>query len=112
MDIIKNSEDHKLPTDAEPVIIKNFLNDISESVKTFDDSILTDDDYVQITEEPESVTKKPEESLSIAKNEVEMIKKALAKHNGKRKNCRKRTWYFRTHSLQKDKGTQHQLNGD
>ncbi|HNY60141.1 MAG: sigma-54 dependent transcriptional regulator [Bacteroidales bacterium] len=89
VDIIKNSEDHKLPTDAEPVIIKNFLNDISESVKTFDDSILTDDDYVQITEEPESVTKKPEESLSIAKNEVEMIKKALAKHNGKRKTAAK-----------------------
>jgi len=44
---------------------------------------------VQITEEPESVTKKPEESLSIAKNEVEMIKKALAKHNGKRKTAAK-----------------------
>jgi transcriptional regulator with PAS, ATPase and Fis domain len=47
------------------------------------DIINTDNNYIQDTEEV------VEESLSISGNEIELINKALSKHNGKRKNAAK-----------------------
>jgi transcriptional regulator with PAS, ATPase and Fis domain len=77
--------DTKQLQDSEPVLVKKFYHDISNEVKEYDDSVLTDEDYEQLAEEPGNGHMAIEESLSIHEKEIDLIKKALARHNGKRK---------------------------
>ncbi len=85
MDRLQKGDEHKHLPDTEPLVIKKFYNDIASDVKEYDDTELAEEDYVQLAEDAENIPEQPEESLSIEKNEIEMIKKALARHQGKRK---------------------------
>lgn len=70
----------------ESLIIRNLQpKDFSRVSEEIEDSVLTDDDYVQLTEDSEPATTNEEESLLIHEKEKEMIKKALARHKGRRK---------------------------
>ncbi|MBE0637114.1 MAG: sigma 54-interacting transcriptional regulator [Bacteroidales bacterium] len=69
--------------ESDPVLIKKFYHDISNEVKDYEEGVLTDDDYEQLAEDADNG--KIEESLSIQDKEIDLIRKALAKHNGKRK---------------------------
>lgn len=85
MDKMQKGDEHKHLPEKEPMVIKKFYDDIASEVSDYDDNVLAEEDYVQLAEETDNVPDKPEESLSIEKNEIEMIKKALARHQGKRK---------------------------
>lgn len=82
---MSKKSDAKQLQDSDPVLIKKFYHDISNEVKEYDDSVLTDDDYEQLAEEPGNGHVEVEESLSIHEKEIDLIKKALSRHNGKRK---------------------------
>lgn len=80
-------DDTKQMQQSSPQLIKKFYHDISNGVKDIDGNIIIDEDYEQLGEEAEEAPVEVEESLSIQHNEVDLIKKALTKHKGKRKNA-------------------------
>ncbi len=82
---MSKKSDAKQLQDSDPVLIKKFYHDISNEVKEYDDSVLTDDDYEQLAEEPGNGHVEVVESLSIHEKEIDLIKKALSRHSGKRK---------------------------
>lgn len=71
--------------ESDPVLIKKFYHDISNEVKDYDEDVVMDDDYEQLAEDAENGHIEVEESLSIQEKEIDLIKKALIRHNGKRK---------------------------
>jgi transcriptional regulator with PAS, ATPase and Fis domain len=76
--------DTKHPEHTNPQLIKKFYHDISSGVRDLHGKIIIDEDYEQLAEDAENPVE-VEESLSIQEKEIDLIKKALARHNGKRK---------------------------
>ncbi len=67
-----------------PQLIKKFYHDISSGVRDLNGNIIVDEDYEQLAEDADNPLE-VEESLSIQDKEIDLIKKALTRHNGKRK---------------------------
>lgn len=70
--------------EAVPARVKKSFQDI-DIIKDYDESIEINTDYEQVQDDPFQDSVVLEESLSIQKKEIEMIKKALERHTGKRK---------------------------
>jgi len=70
--------------ESNPQLIRKFYRDISNGVRDLDGNIIVDEDYEQLGEDNDNAAE-VEESLSIQDKEIDLIKKALAKHHGKRK---------------------------
>ncbi len=64
--------------------VKNTFQDV-DIIKDYEENIDEHTDFEQVPDEPVQDPEILEESLSIEKKEIEMIKKALEKHTGKRK---------------------------
>jgi DNA-binding NtrC family response regulator len=77
-------EDPKHLEESSPQLIRKFYRDISNGVRDLDGNIIVDEDYEQLGEDNDNAAE-VEESLSIQDKEIDLIKKALAKHHGKRK---------------------------
>ena len=86
-DLIRRGELDVTFQETNSRVIKNLFNEVKEDKRIHNDTETTSDDFssnqnrnnIQDTEEV------VEESLSLSEKEVEMIKKALEKYNGKRK---------------------------
>ncbi len=84
MDILQNGGSGEEMQDSSR-IIKQLYQDVHETADDLDKIHIHqkgDDDYI---EEPIQHSEVVEESLSIEKKEIDLIKRALQKHNGKRK---------------------------
>lgn len=77
-------DDTKHLEESNPQLIRKFYRDISNGVRDLDGNIIVDEDYEQLGEDSDGAAE-VEESLSIQDKEIDLIKKALARHNGKRK---------------------------
>jgi transcriptional regulator with PAS, ATPase and Fis domain len=77
-------DDPKHLEESSPQLIRKFYRDISNGVRDLDGNIIVDEDYEQLGEDNDNAAE-VEESLSIQDKEIDLIKKALAKHHGKRK---------------------------
>ncbi len=86
-DLLRHGETDVSFRESNSRVIKNLFNDTSADDNDKKDSEIPADDYMQnqkrndIQDTEEII----EESLSLSEKEVEMIKKALEKYNGKRK---------------------------
>jgi len=85
-DILQNEGDFKQVRDENAKLVKRLHHDV-ESVDKSLEEIQINHDVADNDLEPIQESEFVEESLSIQDKEIDLIKKALAKHNGKRKNA-------------------------
>ena len=82
-EISKHDDTQKFHETSQTRVKKSFQD--VDIIKNYDDGFEIHTDYEQVQEEPIQDPVIMEESLSIQKKEIEMIKKALERHAGKRK---------------------------
>ena len=87
IDILQNSENSEKTQDSNARLIKQLYQDVSESGTDLDKIELQQRPENGFMEEPIQHSEVLEESLSIEKKEIDLIRRALEKHNGKRKNA-------------------------
>jgi len=87
VDILENSEHSEKAQDANSRLIKQLYQDVSESGSDIDKIEIQQRPEDGFVDEPIQHSEVLEESLSIEKKEIDLIRRALEKHNGKRKNA-------------------------
>ena len=87
VDILENSEHSEKTQDANSRLIKQLYQDVSESGSDIDKIEIQHRPEDGFVDEPIQPSEVLEESLSIEKKEIDLIRRALEKHNGKRKNA-------------------------
>jgi len=87
IDILQNSENSEKMQDSNSRLIKQLYQDVSESGSDLDKIEIQQRSDDSFMEEPIQHSEVLEESLSIEKKEIDLIRRALEKHNGKRKNA-------------------------
>ncbi len=87
IDILQNSENSEKTQDSNARLIKQLYQDVSESGTDLDKIEIQQRPEDGFMEEPIQHSEVLEESLSIEKKEIDLIRRALEKHNGKRKNA-------------------------
>lgn len=87
IDILQNSENSEKTQDSNARLIKQLYQDVSESGTDLDKIELQQRPENGFMNEPIQHSEVLEESLSIEKKEIDLIRRALEKHNGKRKNA-------------------------
>lgn len=87
IDILQNSENSEKTQDSNARLIKQLYQDVSESGTDLDKIELQQRPENGFMDEPIQHSEVLEESLSIEKKEIDLIRRALEKHNGKRKNA-------------------------
>ncbi len=87
VDILENSESSEKTQDTNSRLIKQLYQDVSESGSDLDKIEIQQRSENGFVDEPIQHSEVLEESLSIEKKEIDLIRRALEKHNGKRKNA-------------------------
>lgn len=89
IEILQNSENSEKTQDTNSQLIKQLYQDVSDSGSGLDKIEIQQRPENTFMEEPIQHSEVMEESLSIEKKEIDLIRRALEKHNGKRKNAAK-----------------------
>ena len=89
IDILQNSEQSEKIHDSNSKLIKQLYQDVTESGNDLNDIVIQERQEEDMGLEPIQETEIIEESLSIEKKEIDLIRRALEKHNGRRKSAAK-----------------------
>jgi transcriptional regulator with PAS, ATPase and Fis domain len=85
VDILQSSESSEKAQDTNSRLIKQLYQDVSESGDDISKIVIQERTENGFNEEPIQPSEVLEESLSIEKKEIDLIKRALEKHKGRRK---------------------------
>lgn len=85
VDILQNSESAEKVQDNNARLIKQLYHDVNNSGEDIDKIEIHQRPQENFMDEPIQHSEVLEESLSIEKKEIDLIRRALEKHNGKRK---------------------------
>jgi transcriptional regulator with PAS, ATPase and Fis domain len=84
--LAQNEIESTQPAPQARPLVKNFIPDFEQSVDSFGNIEIESDDEEFLGFQPSEVI---DENLSLEKKEIDMIRRALSKHMGKRKNAAK-----------------------
>ncbi len=87
VDILQNSESTEQMQDSNSRLIKQLYQDVSGTGSDLSNIVIQERPEERFNEEPIQASEVVEESLSIEKKEIDLIRRALEKHNGKRKSA-------------------------